>query len=67
MRPGEPEKKAQLEAFENGIIQMQIQMESSFTRIAASTGKRSVVSRHLNTDFIILSTHFIVFDFKKSR
>eukprot|EP01046_Picozoa_sp_COSAG06_P001161 COSAG06_NODE_35_length_30757_cov_53.112532_9_plen_293_part_00 len=38
-----PENKAQLTAFEDGIIQMQLQMERSFTRIAASTGKPSVV------------------------
>ena len=36
-----PENKAQLTAFEDGIIQMQLQMERSFTRIAASTGKPS--------------------------
>lgn len=38
-----PEKKAQLTAFEDGIIQMQLQMERSFTKIASSTGKPSVV------------------------
>jgi predicted ATPase len=38
-----PEKKAQLTAFEDGIIQMQMQMERSFTSIAASTGRASVV------------------------
>lgn len=38
-----PEKKSELTAFEDGIIQMQLQMERSFIKIASSTGKPSVV------------------------
>ena len=42
--PGmEEDKRGALEAFEAGIIKMQLQMERSFVGIAASTGSPSVV------------------------
>ena len=44
MYPGmEEDKRGALEAFEAGIIKMQLQMERSFVGIAASTGSPSVV------------------------